>query len=156
VHLAGPRRAGEKELVMNKKASGRRTRRSHSAALKAKVALAALREDKTMPESGERCQALRQLHHRRVGEAGQHHIQGIVLTHRRGRRRCSFGRWPGCTAHAPLDHDCQAGLGVCDRLHRRSRDAAAPDHAQVLSITKAGCCRRPAAPASWLPARPDP
>lgn len=36
---------------MNKKASGRRTRRFHSAAFKAKVALAALREDKTMPDS---------------------------------------------------------------------------------------------------------
>jgi transposase-like protein len=35
---------------MNKKSSGRRTRRSHSPAFKAKVALAALREDKTMSE----------------------------------------------------------------------------------------------------------
>jgi transposase len=35
---------------MNKKASGRRSRRSHSPAFKAKVALAALREDKTMAE----------------------------------------------------------------------------------------------------------
>ncbi len=35
---------------MNKKSSGRRSRRSHSPAFKAKVALAALREDKTMSE----------------------------------------------------------------------------------------------------------
>ena len=35
---------------MNKKSSGRRSRRSHNPAFKAKVALAALREDKTMAE----------------------------------------------------------------------------------------------------------
>jgi len=35
---------------MNKKSSGRRSRRSHSPVFKAKVALAALREDKTMAE----------------------------------------------------------------------------------------------------------
>lgn len=35
---------------MNKKSSGRRGRRSHSPAFKAKVALAALREDRTMAE----------------------------------------------------------------------------------------------------------
>jgi transposase-like protein len=35
---------------MNKKSSGRRGRRSHSPGFKAKVALAALREDKTMAE----------------------------------------------------------------------------------------------------------
>ncbi len=35
---------------MNKKSSGRRSRRSHCPAFKAKVALAALREDKTMAE----------------------------------------------------------------------------------------------------------
>ena len=35
---------------MNKKSSGRRSRRSHSPAFKSKVALAALREDKTMAE----------------------------------------------------------------------------------------------------------
>jgi 6-pyruvoyl-tetrahydropterin synthase len=33
---------------MNKKSSGRRSRRSHGHVFKAKVALAALREDKTM------------------------------------------------------------------------------------------------------------
>ena len=35
---------------MNKKSSRRRSRRSHSPTFKAKVALAALREDKTMAE----------------------------------------------------------------------------------------------------------
>ena len=49
---------------MNKKASGRRTRRSHSAALKAKVALAALREDKTM---GELCKEF-ELHPTQINE----------------------------------------------------------------------------------------
>jgi transposase len=45
----GRGRPGEKEFLMVKK-SARRTRRTHTPAFKAQVALAAVREDKTMAE----------------------------------------------------------------------------------------------------------
>jgi transposase-like protein len=46
----GGERSGDEEFCMVRKKSARRTRRTHSPAFKAQVALAAVREDKTLAQ----------------------------------------------------------------------------------------------------------
>lgn len=64
MHLAVSRRAGEKELVMNKKVSGKRTRRSHGAALMTALNLVSMLLPSILRSTwrSSECSAVRQFH----------------------------------------------------------------------------------------------
>jgi len=68
-------RFGEKEFLMVKrKASGRRTRRTHNPVFKARVALAAVREDRTLAQLCEQFE----LHPNQITEWKRHLLERAV------------------------------------------------------------------------------